>query len=135
MAKGRLEALSDRVIAITITISVLELRPPEGSEPGLLVRLAPIFGSDVLSVVMIGIYWNNHHHLLHTVKHVSAGILWSNLHLLFWLSLVPFVTAWMGENHFAEWPVAIYGVVMLMAGVAYYILSRPTLRHPRPESA
>ena len=134
MGKGRLEAFSDGVIAIIITIMVLELRPPEGSEPGSLVRLVPIFSSYVLSFVLIGIYWNNHHHLLHTVRHVSAGILWSNLHLLFWLSLVPFVTGWMGENHFAEWPVALYGVVMLMAGVAYYILSRAIIRRHGPES-
>jgi uncharacterized membrane protein len=134
MGKGRLEAFSDGVIAIIITIMVLELRVPEGSEPGLLVRLWPIFSSYVLSFVLIGIYWNNHHHLLHTVRHVSAGILWGNLHLLFWLSLVPFVTGWMGENHFAEWPVAVYGVVMLMAGVAYYILSRAIIYHHGPES-
>ncbi|HEY1302197.1 MAG TPA: TMEM175 family protein [Vicinamibacterales bacterium] len=134
MGKGRLEAFSDGVIAIIITIMVLELRVPEGSEPALLLRLWPIFSSYVLSFVLIGIYWNNHHHLLHTVKHVSAGILWGNLHLLFWLSLVPFVTGWMGENHFAEWPVAAYGVVMLMAGVGYYILSRAIIRHHGPES-
>src|SRR5262245_8273379 len=114
MGKGRLEAFSDGVIAIIITIMVLELRlPPEsGSDPKALAPLLPVFGSYVLSFVHIGIYWNNHHHLLHTVKHVSAGILWANLHLLFWLSLVPFVTGWMGENDFAEWPVATWGVVM-----------------------
>ena len=134
MGKGRLEAFSDGVMAIIITIMVLELRAPEESELRSLLPLLPKFGSYVLSFVMIGIYWNNHHHLLHTVKHVSAGILWGNLHLLFWLSLVPLVTAWMGEHHFEEWPVATYGVVMAMAGVAYYILSRAIIRHHGPES-
>jgi uncharacterized membrane protein len=134
MGKGRLEAFSDGVIAIIITIMVLELRGPDGTDPASLVRLLPVFGSYVLSFVHVGIYWNNHHHLLHTVKHVSAGILWSNLHLLFWLSLVPFVTGWMGEHEFAEWPVAVYGVVMLMAGCAYYILTRAIIRRHGPES-
>jgi uncharacterized membrane protein len=134
MGKGRLEAFSDGVIAIIITIMVLELRAPHESDRAALVPLLPVFGSYVLSFVHIGIYWNNHHHLLHTVKHVSAGILWSNLHLLFWLSLVPFVTAWMGDNHFAEWPVATYGAVLFMSGFAYYILTRAIIRHHGPES-
>jgi uncharacterized membrane protein len=136
MGKGRLEAFSDGVIAIIITIMVLELRlpPGSGSDREALVPLLPVFGSYVLSFVHVGIYWNNHHHLLHTVKHVSAGILWSNLHLLFWLSLVPFVTGWMGENRFAEWPVAIWGVVMCMAGCAYYILTHTIIRHHGPDS-
>ena len=133
MGKGRLEAFSDGVIAIIITIMVLELRVPH-EDPASLAPLGPIFGSYVLSFVHIGIYWNNHHHLLHTVKHVSGAILWGNLHLLFWLSLIPFVTGWMGENHFAEGPVALYGVVMLMAGCAYYILTRAIIHHHGPES-
>jgi uncharacterized membrane protein len=136
MGKGRLEAFSDGVIAIIITIMVLELRLPHESGSGreALVPLLPVFGSYVLSFVHVGIYWNNHHHLLHTVKHVSAGILWGNLHLLFWLSLVPFVTAWMGDHHFAEWPVATYGAVLFMSGCAYYILTRAIIRHHGPES-
>src|SRR5688572_29127499 len=135
MGKTRLEAFSDGVIAIIITIMVLELRAPHGSEVGALRPLLPIFGSYVLSFVYVAIYWNNHHHLLHTARHVTGGILWANLHLLFWLSLVPFVTAWMGENHFEQRPVALYGVVMLMAGVAYYILEITLMRHHGPDSA
>ena len=135
MSKGRLEAFSDGVIAIIITIMVLEMQVPHGTDLAALRPLIPVFGSYVLSFVHIGIYWNNHHHLLHTVKHVGGGILWSNLHLLFWLSLFPFVTAWMGEYHFDPWPVALYGVVMLMAGSAYYILTRMLIRHHGPDSA
>jgi len=135
MSKGRLETFSDGVIAIIITIMVLEMQVPHGTDLAALRPLIPVFGSYVLSFVHFGIYWNNHHHLLHAVKHVSGGILWSNLHLLFWLSLIPFVTAWMGENQFAQWPVALYGVVMLMAGVAYYILTRTLIRHHGPDSA
>ncbi|HZM59689.1 MAG TPA: TMEM175 family protein [Vicinamibacterales bacterium] len=135
MGKGRLEAFSDGVIAIIITIMVLELRVPHGDDPASLVPLLPVLASYVLSFVIIGIYWNNHHHLLHTVKHVTGGILWSNLHLLFWLSLVPFVTGWMGENHFGPWPVALYGAVMLMCGCAYYVLTHTIIRHHGPESA
>jgi TMEM175 potassium channel family protein len=134
MGKGRLEAFSDGVMAIIITIMVLELKVPHGTDAASLVPLIPVFGSYVLSFVHVGVYWNNHHHLLHTIKHVSAGILWANLHLLFWLSLVPFVTGWMGENHFAEWTVALYGVVMLMDGCAYYILTRAIIHHHGPES-
>jgi uncharacterized membrane protein len=135
MGKTRLEAFSDGVIAIIITIMVLEMRAPHGSEVGALRPLLPVFLSYVLSFIHLGIYWNNHHHLLHTARHVSGGILWANLHLLFWLSLVPFVTAWMGENHFEQRPVALYGVVMLMSGVAYYILTVTLMRHHGPESA
>jgi TMEM175 potassium channel family protein len=123
MQKTRLEAFSDGVLAIIITIMVLELRVPHGEDIAALEPLLPVFLSYVLSFVYVGIYWNNHHHMLHTVKHVSGGVLWANLHLLFWLSLFPFVTAWMGENHFASLPSAIYGGVLMMAGIAYWILS------------
>jgi uncharacterized membrane protein len=130
MGKGRLEAFSDGVIAIIITIMVLELKVPHGEDDlWAVASLLPVFVSYVLSFVFIGIYWNNHHHLLHTVRQVNGRILWSNLHLLFWLSLVPFVTGWMGENDFAPWPVALYGTVMLMAGVAYFVLTRAIIRH------
>jgi uncharacterized membrane protein len=117
-----METFSDGVIAIIITIMVLELRPPHDSSPAALLPLVPVFLSYVLSFILLGIYWNNHHHLLHAVQHVSGGVLWANLHLLFWLSLVPFVTAWMGENHFAPWPVALYGTVLLFAAISYSIL-------------
>ena len=122
MGKTRLEAFSDGVIAIIITIMVLELKVPHDASPAALAKLAPVFLGYVLSFVYVGIYWNNHHHLLHLVHKVSAGILWANLHLLFWLSLVPFVTGWMGENHFAALPTALYGFALLMAGVAFLIL-------------
>ena len=122
MSKGRVEAFSDGVIAIIITIMVLELKIPHGTDFQDLIPLLPVFLSYLLSFVYLAIYWNNHHHLMHTVKQVSAGILWSNLHLLFWLSLVPFVTGWMGENHFESMPVALYGFILLMAAVAYYML-------------
>jgi uncharacterized membrane protein len=122
MGKNRLEAFSDGVLAIIITIMVLELKVPHGAELANLEPLIPVFLSYVLSFVYIGIYWNNHHHLLHTMKTVSAGILWANLHLLFWLSLFPFATAWMGENHAAPLPTAAYGAVLLMAAIAYVIL-------------
>ena len=129
MQTNRLEAFSDGVLAIIITIMVLELKVPshtEGQEANLaaLQKLWPIFLSYVLSFIYVGIYWNNHHHLLHTAQRVSGGILWANLHLLFWLSLFPFATAWMGENHVAPTPTALYGVVLLMAAIAYYILQR-----------
>lgn len=124
MGKGRLEAFSDGVIAIIITIMVLELKVPHAAGADALRPLVPVFLSYVLSFVYIGIYWNNHHHMLHAAQRVDAAAMWSNLHLLFWLSLVPFATAWMGENAFAPLPVALYGVVMLMAGLAYYALSR-----------
>ena len=124
MTTNRMEAFSDGVIAIIITIMVLELRVPHEVGLAALRPLVPVLLSYVLSFIYLGIYWNNHHHLLHAVDHVDGRVLWSNLHLLFWLSLVPFVTAWMGENHFARVPVAIYGVVLLAASVAYYILTR-----------
>jgi len=129
MGKGRLEAFSDGVIAIIITIMVLELKVPHGEEVAALVPLWPVFLSYVLSFVFIGIYWNNHHHLLHAIDSVNGTILWTNMHLLFWLSQVPFVTGWMGENHFAALPTALYGVVMLMCGAAYYFLVRAILAH------
>ena len=122
MTKNRLEAFSDGVLAIIITIMVLELKVPHGATFAELGALMPVFLSYVLSFVYIAIYWNNHHHMLHTVERVSAAILWGNMHLLFWLSLVPFATGWMGENHFAPLPSALYGFVLFMAGVAYYIL-------------
>ena len=127
MTKNRLEAFSDGVLAIIITIMVLELRVPHGSDLHSLTPLLPVFLSYVLSFIFLGIYWSNHHHLLHAVQHVDGRILWANLHLLFWLSLIPFVTAWMGENHFAREPVALYGAVMLFAAIAYFILVRTLL--------
>jgi uncharacterized membrane protein len=138
MGKGRLEAFSDGVLAIIITIMVLELKVPRGEESsagaGALLALGPIFGSYVLSFVFIAIYWNNHHHMLHASERVNGSILWANVHLLFWLSLVPFVTAWMGENHFAPVPVAAYGVVMLMSGVAFTVLARTLVWFHGPDS-
>ncbi|HBE83821.1 MAG: DUF1211 domain-containing protein [Blastocatellia bacterium] len=124
MGRNRLEAFSDGVLAIIITIMVLELKVPHDPSFEALRPLLPVFLSYVLSFVYLGIYWNNHHHMLHTVKHVSAGMLWANLHLLFWLSLFPFVTGWMGENHFEAAPTALYGLIMLMAAVAYYVLQQ-----------
>ncbi len=124
MGKSRLEAFSDGVIAIIITIMVLELKVPHGTELAALEPLLPVFVSYVLSFVYVGIYWNNHHHLLHAVHKVDGRVMWANLHLLFWLSLFPFVTGWMGENHFEAVPVALYGVVALMAAIAYTILVR-----------
>lgn len=124
MDTSRMEAFSDGVLAIIITIMVLELRVPHGVTLASLRPLAPVFASYILSFVYIGIYWNNHHHMLHVTKRVEGGILWANLHLLFWLSLVPFVTGWMGENHFAPAPTATYGMVLLMAAIAYWILQR-----------
>jgi len=127
MTKGRLEAFSDGVIAIIITIMVLELKVPHGDQPEALAPLVPVLMSYVLSFVFLGIYWSNHHHLLQAIKHVDGRVLWANLHLLFWLSLTPFVTAWMGENHFTAWPVALYGVVLTGSAIAYYILVRALL--------
>jgi uncharacterized membrane protein len=124
MRRGRLEAFSDGVIAILITIMVLELRIPRQAGLDALYPLAPVFLSYLLSFVFLGIYWNNHHHLLQAVERVDGRVLWSNMHLLFWLSLIPFVTGWMGENHFATLPVALYGVVLLGAAVAYFVLAR-----------
>ena len=128
MKKGRLEAFSDGVLAIIITIMVLEMKVPHGHDLASLQPLIPVFVSYILSFIYIGIYWNNHHHLLHTVTEVSAGVLWANLHLLFWLSLVPFVTGWMGENRFEPIPVALYGVILLMAAIAYWILQTQILQ-------
>ena len=130
-----MEAFSDGVLAIVITIMVLELKVPHGHELGALRPLLPKFVSYVLSFVFIGIYWGNHHHMLHAAERVNGGILWSNLHLLFWLSLVPVVTGWMGESGFAGAPVAVYGAVMLLSGIAYYILARLLIREHGPESA
>jgi TMEM175 potassium channel family protein len=124
MDKGRMEAFSDGVIAILITIMVLELTVPHGADLAALRPLFPIFLSYVLSFVFLGIYWNNHHHLLQVIEHVDGRVLWANLHLLFWLSLVPFGTGWMGENNFSAWPVALYGTILLLAAVAYFILTR-----------
>jgi uncharacterized membrane protein len=124
MEKNRLEAFSDGVLAIIITIMVLELKVPHGADFDALMPVLPVFLSYVLSFLYVGIYWNNHHHMFQTTKRVSGGILWANLHLLFWLSLFPFSTAWIGENHLAPAPIAVYGFVLLMAGVAYLILQR-----------
>src|SRR5216683_3717774 len=134
MGKGRLEAFSDGVVAIIITIMVLELKTPHGSDLAALQQLVPVFLSYLLSFVYIGIYWNNHHHLFQASKHVNGRILWANLHLLFWLSLVPFVTNWMGESSFAALPVAIYGVVLLLAGCAYTLLTRVLVSRHGKES-
>jgi uncharacterized membrane protein len=122
MTKSRLEAFSDGVIAIIITIMVLELKTPHGTDWAAIRSLAPVFVSYVLSFLMLGIYWGNHHHLLHTVKEVDSGMIWANLHLLFWLSLVPFGTAWMGENNFSSFTVAVYAALLAFCGIAYYIL-------------
>jgi uncharacterized membrane protein len=122
MTKGRLEAFTDGVLAIIITIMVLELKVPHGGEFEDLKPLLPVFGSYILSFIYLAIYWNNHHHMMQTVKHVTGSILWANMHLLFWLSLIPFVTGWMGENHFTTATVSLYGVVLLGAAIAYFIL-------------
>jgi uncharacterized membrane protein len=135
MPKTRLEAFSDGVLAIIITIMVLELKVPHGEDFEALRPLLPVFSSYVLSFVYVGIYWNNHHHMLHTVKHVSGGVLWANLHLLFWLSVFPFVTGFLGENHFSPLPSALYGGVLMMAGVAYTILSRALIREEGGEAS
>ena len=134
MSKARLEAFSDGVIAIIITIMVLELKVPHGADLASLEPLIPVFLSYVMSFVYLGIYWNNHHHLLQAARHVSGPILWANLHLLFWLSLIPFVTAWMGENHFAPVPVAFYGAIFMLAGIAYFILVRALIARHGTES-
>jgi uncharacterized membrane protein len=134
MGKSRLEAFSDGVIAIIITIMVLELTVPHDATLGALVPLIPVFLSYTLSFIYVGIYWNNHHHLLHTVTRITGPMLWANLHLLFWLSLIPFVTAWMGENHFAAVPSALYGVVLLMNAIAYSVLQSLIIRSQGTES-
>ncbi len=134
MGKGRLEAFSDGVMAIIITIMVLEMKVPHGSTFAELAPLLPVFLSYVLSFVYVGIYWNNHHHMLHTCSKVTAGILWANLHLLFWLSLFPFATGWMGENHFAPLPSAVYGFVLLAAALAYWLLQQAIMSAQGPGS-
>jgi len=134
MSRGRMEAFSDGVIAIIITIMVLELRVPHDASWRSLIPIAPVFLSYVLSFVFVGIYWSNHHHLLQVVERVTGGVLWANLHLLFWLSLTPFVTAWMGENKFASVPVALYGIVLLGAAIAYFILAKSLLAIHAPDS-
>ncbi|BAY28589.1 hypothetical protein NIES37_01310 [Tolypothrix tenuis PCC 7101] len=134
MGKGRLEAFSDAVIAIIITIMVLELKVPHGADLTALRPLIPVFFSYVLSFIFLGIYWNNHHHLLQAVRHVNGRILWANAHLLFWLSVIPFATAWMGENHFAPVPVALYGTVLLFSAIAYYILTLSLIGHHGKDS-
>jgi uncharacterized membrane protein len=135
MGKTRLEAFSDGVIAIIITIMVLELKARHGSDLQALLPIVPVFLSYVLSFTFVGIYWNNHHHMLHAAETVSGAALWANLHLLFWLSLIPFVTAWMDENHFASAPVASYGCILLMSAVAYYVLGRILIRDNGPDCA
>jgi TMEM175 potassium channel family protein len=134
MGKNRLEAFSDGVMAIIITIMVLEIKVPHGESVETLVPLIPVVLSYVLSFVYLGIYWNNHHHMLHATQRVTGAILWANLHLLFWLSLVPFATGWMGENHFAAAPSALYGAVLLMAGIAYLILQQLIIASQGPNS-
>lgn len=134
MSKSRVEAFSDGVIAIIITIMVLELKVPHGESIDALAPLIPVFLSYVLSFIYVGIYWNNHHHMLHTCHSVTGPMLWANLHLLFWLSLFPFTTGWMGENHFAAAPSAVYGVVLLMAAVAYWILQQSIIASQGPDS-
>jgi uncharacterized membrane protein len=124
MSKSRMEAFSDGVIAVIITIMVLEMKSPHGTDLAALRPIVPVFLSYVLSFVYVGIYWNNHHHLLHAAQHVEGGVMWANLHLLFWLSLIPFATAWLGENHLESLPVALYGVVLLLAAIAYVLLTK-----------
>ncbi len=134
MNKNRLEAFSDGVLAIILTIMVLEIKVPHGNTWADLLALIPVFLSYVLSFIYIGIYWNNHHHMLHSMTHVNGKILWANLHLLFWLSLVPFATGWIGEHHFAQLPMALYGFFLLMAGTAYYILQSLIIKSQGPNS-
>jgi uncharacterized membrane protein len=134
MNKGRLEAFSDGVIAIIITIMVLELKTPHGATPADLKPLIPVALSYVLSFIYVGIYWNNHHHMLHAVRQVRGTALWANLHFLFWLSIIPFVTSWMGENRFEQWPVALYGIILVMNSIAYVILAAVLVKQAGPES-
>jgi uncharacterized membrane protein len=134
MTNERINAFSDGVIAIIITIMVLELKVPHGTDLAALSALLPVFLTYVLSFIVVAIYWNNHHHMFYLTDRITGGILWANLHLLFWLSLMPFVTGWMGENHFAPLPTALYGAVLMMAGVAYYILSQTIIRSQGPQS-
>jgi uncharacterized membrane protein len=135
MGKGRLEAFSDGVLAIIITIMVLEMKVPHGDGLAALQPIIPVFLSYILSFIYIGIYWNNHHHLFQAVRHVNGRILWANLHLLFWLSLFPFATGWMGENHFTSTPVALYGVVLLCAAIAFTLLTRSLITRHGQDSA
>ena len=134
MLSTRMEAFSDAVIAIIITIMVLEMKIPHGTDWATLQPILPIFLSYVLSFIYLAIYWNNHHHLLHSTERINGTILWANMHLLFWLSLIPFVTGWMGENHFDALPTALYGIVLLMAAIAYIILQLTIVKHQGPES-
>ncbi len=134
MKKTRLEAFSDGVLAIIITIMVLDIKVPSGNELADLQPMIPVFLSYVLSFIYLGIYWNNHHHMMHTVQRVTGDILWANLHLLFWLSLIPFVTGWIGENHYAVVPMALYGVILLMAAVAYFILQSRIIKNHGSDS-
>ena len=134
MHKSRLEAFSDGVLAIIITIMVLEIKVPHGDTVDALRPLLPVLSSYVLSFIYVGIYWNNHHHLFHAARKLNGRVLWANFHLLFWLSLLPFASGWMGENHFAALPVALYGAVLLMAGLAYWLLSRAIIQADGPDS-
>src|SRR5438309_7304326 len=129
MSTGRMEAFSDGVFAVIITIMVLEMKSPQGTSLEALMPLIPVFSSYVLSFIYVGIYWTNHHHLLQAVQHVAGGVLWANLHLLFWLSLTPFATAWVGENPLSPWPVALYGSLLLFASIAYFILTKALIAH------
>jgi uncharacterized membrane protein len=135
MPKGRLEAFTDGVMAVLITIMVLELKPPHGTDWAALEPILPVFLTYVLSFVFLAIYWNNHHHMLHMTERINGAVLWANLHLLFWLSLVPFITGWMGENHFSALPTAVYGIVLLCAAIAYYILQTVIIRAQGPDCA
>ena len=135
MSKNRMEAFSDGVIAVIITIMVLEMKSPHGTTLATLRPIVPVFFSYVLSFVYVGIYWNNHHHLLHAIKHIGGGVMWANLHLLFWLSLIPFATAWMGENHLESLPVALYGSVLLFAGIAYVVLTKRLINQHGTDSS
>src|ERR1051325_5739231 len=135
MSKGRLEAFSDGVIAIIITIMVLEMKPPPSAEWDALLKVIPVSLSYLLSFVFMGIYWSNHHHLLQAIRHVNGAILWANLHLLFWLSLIPFVTHWLGATNFAAAPAGLYGLIMLLAAIAYFVLARPPVPYHGPASA
>ena len=134
MHKGRLEAFSDGVFAVIITIMVLDLHVPHGTDVGALRSLLPVFISYVISFLYVGVYWNNHHHLLHATERITGAVLWANLHLLFWLSLAPFTTAWLGQNPLSSIPVAVYGMVLLCAGIAYYILTKTLLAHHAHDS-
>jgi uncharacterized membrane protein len=134
MGKGRIEAFSDGVIAIIITIMVLEIHVPNGFDLGALKPVAPVFFAYVLSFIYVGIYWNNHHHMFHLVQRVDGRVMWANLHLLFWLSLLPAVTHWIGNSHLAPWPTALYGAILVLSAIAYFILTRALLRIHGPES-